>query len=58
MVNMLERIFENWKTTAIGGLIIIGCFAAVIMGEATLEEVSFTLPVVLGLFFIKDKLKK
>ena len=51
---MIDRVFKNWKTTAIGAVIVIGALATVFVGKATLTEAGVFIGVGISLFFIKD----
>jgi hypothetical protein len=51
---MKERIFNNWKTTLTGILMLVGGLALVAIGKATLTEVVVFAPVCFALIFVKD----
>ena len=51
---MKERIFNNWKTTLTGILMLVGGLALVGIGKATLTEVGVFAPVCFALIFVKD----
>jgi len=52
--NMFSRIFDNWKTSALGLLLMGASFAFVFWGMATLMEAGGFLGVAFTLFFAKD----
>lgn len=51
---MFSRIFDNWKTSALGLLLMGASFAFVFWGMATLMEAGGFLGVAFTLFFAKD----
>ena len=51
---MIDRIFKNWKTTAIGVALLVMSWYALAFTEATLTEVSAFMVAGFGLFFLKD----
>ena len=51
---MLERIFKNWKTTALGVGMLIASFILVYLGKSTLTEVGAFMGVGFALLFTKD----
>jgi hypothetical protein len=51
---MIDRILTNWKTTAIGVLILIVAAGAVYLDKATLTEAGAFMGVGIALFFSKD----
>jgi len=55
---MIYRIFTNWKTTAIGLLILVLSGGAVYLDKATLTEAGAFLVLGIGLFFTKDTKKQ
>lgn len=55
---MIDRILKNWKTTAIGVLILLVCFALVFLDKATLTEVSLFIGGGFFVLFSKDSLLK
>lgn len=54
-MNVVDRIFKNWKTTSIGALIVIGSLGAVFTDRATLTEAGAFIVMGVGFFFLKDK---
>ena len=52
---MIERIFKNWKTTAIGVLLITGSLLLVAINKATLTEAGAFIVDGVGSIFAKDK---
>ena len=48
---MIERIFKNWKTSLVGGLIIIVGLVLVFMDKVTLNESMLFLVGILGLLY-------
>lgn len=55
---MIDRILRNWKTTAIGLMILVVCFALVCIGKVTLTEVGAFLCGGFYVLFSKDSLLK
>jgi fucose permease len=53
-INMFSRIFDNWKTSVLGALLMCASFAFVFWGKATLTEAGAFLGVAFALFFSKD----
>ena len=51
---MKERIFNNWKTTLTGILMLVGGLALVGIGKANLTEYGVFAPVCFALIFVKD----
>ena len=51
---MLNRIFENWKTSILGLIILIACFIFLWFGKTTLSEISIFLLGGFALLFAKD----
>lgn len=51
---MVDRIFQNWKTTSIGLVILTIAGVAVATNKATLTEAGAFLAIGIGLFFTKD----
>ena len=55
---MIERVFKNRKTTALGLLILVISFVLVWFEKATLTEVSLFLTGGFAMLFIKDPVIK
>lgn len=51
---MIDRILTNWKTTAIGVLILLIAGGSVYLDKATLTEAGAFIGVGIALFFAKD----
>jgi hypothetical protein len=51
---MIERIFNNWKTSTLGLLILITCFVFLWFGKTTLQDISIFLLGGFALLFAKD----
>ncbi len=51
---MIDRLFRNWKTTVIGSVVLITCFAFVWFGAATLSELGVFLAGGFTMLFLKD----
>jgi hypothetical protein len=51
---MIDRIFNNWKTTLIGLAIIVGSIALVYLQRAALSEALAFITGGVALFFTKD----
>ncbi len=49
-----KRVFSNKKTSLIGLVILAAALVAVFLGRASLSEVTALLPVVMGLFWVRD----
>jgi len=54
MSKLTDRIFQNWKTTALGAVIVLGALALVWVGKASLTEAGAFIGIGIGLFFLKD----
>jgi hypothetical protein len=52
---MLNRIFKNWKTTAVGIGILVCCFTLVAYGKASLTEMGLFYPAAIIFLLSKDK---
>ena len=52
---MINRIFKNWKTTAIGVLLSTGSLLLVAINKATLTEAGAFIVAGVGSIFAKDK---
>lgn len=52
---MIDRIFNNWKTTILGVGVIVASFVLVFFEKTTLSEVSVFLGGGFMMLFIKDK---
>jgi hypothetical protein len=55
---MIERVFKNRKTTALGIFILLSSFVLVWFDKATLTEVSLFLTGGFAMLFIKDPVIK
>lgn len=55
---MIERVFKNRKTTALGLFILLSSFVLVWFDKATLTEVSLFLTGGFAMLFIKDPVIK
>ena len=53
-INMFNRIFDNWKTSVLGAVLMCASFAFVLWEKATLTEAGAFLGVAFALFFTKD----
>ncbi len=53
---MIDRMFNSWKTTIIGVIILIGSMALVFLDKASLTEASGFIIAGFGLFFANDNL--
>ena len=51
---MFNRIFNNWKTSVLGAVLMCASFAFVLWEKATLTEAGAFLGVAFALFFTKD----
>lgn len=51
---MIDRIFRNYKTTLLGLITMLICFAFVWFDKATLTEVSLFITGGFALLFVKD----
>ena len=51
---MKERIFNNWKTTALGIILLILAVVLLFMKIITLGEFSAFFPTILGLIYVRD----
>jgi hypothetical protein len=51
---MFSRIFDNWKTSVLGAVLMCASFAFVLWEKATLTEAGAFLGVAFALFFTKD----
>ena len=51
---MFNRIFDNWKTSVLGAVLMCASFAFVFLGKATLTEAGAFLGVAFALFFTRD----
>ena len=56
-LNMIERIFKNKKTTALGCSIILASLVLVYLDKASLTEAGAFIAAGLGFIFAKDELK-
>lgn len=52
---MFDRVFNNWRTSVLGLVLLSACFAFVLLGKATLTEAGGFCGVSFALFFSKDK---
>ncbi len=55
---MKERIFNNWKTTALGIILLILAVVLLFMRIITLGEFSAFFPTILGLIYVRDTILK
>ena len=53
-ITMFSRIFDNWKTSVLGAVLMCASFAFVLWEKATLTEAGAFLGVAFALFFTKD----
>ncbi len=51
---MKERIFNNWKTSALGIILLIAALVLLFMKIITLGEFSGFFPTILGLIYVRD----
>ena len=52
---MIDRVFKNWKTTALGVLLVTGSLILVGINKATLTEAGAFIVAGVGSIFAKDK---
>jgi hypothetical protein len=55
---MKERIFNNWKTTSLGIILLILAVVLLFMRIITLGEFSAFFPTILGLLYVRDTVLK
>jgi len=55
---MKERIVNNWKTTALGIILLILAVVLLFMRIITLGEFSAFFPTILGLLYVRDTVLK
>ena len=55
---MKERIFNNWKTSALGIILLVIAVVLLFMRIITLGEFSSFFPTILGLLYVKDSIFK
>ena len=55
---MKERIFNNWKTSALGIILLVIAVVLLFMRIVTLGEFSSFFPTILGLLYVKDSIFK
>ncbi|MDD4554893.1 MAG: hypothetical protein PHP04_11870 [Bacteroidales bacterium] len=55
---MKERIFNNWKTSLLGLILLIIAVVLLFMKTITLGEFSAFLPTILGLIYVRDTVLK
>jgi len=55
---MKERIFNNWKTTVLGIILLILAVVLLFMRVITLGEFSAFFPTILGLLYVRDTVLK
>lgn len=55
---MKERIFNNWKTTALGIILLILTVVLLFRRIITLGEFSAFFPTILGLIYVRDTVLK
>ena len=53
--SMIDRVFKNWKTTALGVLLVTGSLILVGINKATLTEAGAFIVAGVGSIFAKDK---
>ena len=53
---MIERIFNNWKTSVLAIVILVGALILLKMGKIVDTEFFALLPTVLGLLYVKDSM--
>lgn len=51
---MKERIFNNWKTSALGIILLVLTIVLMCMKIITLGEFSGFFPTILGLLYVQD----
>jgi len=51
---MKERIFNNWKTSALGIILLVLSIVLLFMRIITLGEFSGFFPTILGLLYVQD----
>lgn len=55
---MKERIFNNWKTSTLGIILLVIAVVLLFMRIITLGEFSGFFPTILGLLYVKDSIFK
>ena len=55
---MKERIFNNWKTSALGIILLVLSIVLLFMRIITLGEFSGFFPTILGLLYVRDTILK
>ena len=55
---MKERIFNNWKTSALGIILLVIAVVLLFMRIVTLGEFSSFFPTILGLLYVRDTILK
>jgi len=55
---MKERIFNNWKTSALGIILLVIAVVLLFMRIVTLGEFSGFFPTILGLLYVRDTILK
>jgi hypothetical protein len=55
---MKNRIFNNWKTSVLGLLLLAVSAVAMLTGKATMTEFYISLPTILGFIYVKDSIFK
>jgi len=55
---MKDRIFNNWKTTALGFTLLILAVVLLFVRIITLGEFSAFFPTILGLIYVRDTFLK
>jgi len=55
---MKERIFNNWKTSALGIILLVLAIVLLCMKIITLGEFSGFFPTILGLLYVRDTIFK
>jgi hypothetical protein len=55
---MKNRVFNNWKTSLLGLVLLTISAVAMLTGKATLTEFFISIPTILGLIYVKDSIFK
>ncbi len=58
LFNNFLRIFNNWKTTALGIILLILAVVLLFLRIITLGEFSAFFPTILGLIYVRDTVLK
>ncbi len=51
---MKDRVINNWKTSALGIILLIAALVLLFMKTITLSEFSGFFPTILGLIYVRD----